>query len=343
MPHPPHLPYPTLPYPTFVTPHFCHPPLCHPPLHRVCNTVMCAPDEQGVVSGPNAKGTMGDVLERATVARRVARERMALYEPLRAATAGAGGAGALRLPSGLPQPPSLLASWRRLWRYEESNPQRLSEPALHARMAFTFEQASLAHKSRTSLAHTSRAQVSHTSLSHKSRTQVSHTSLAHKSLTHKSLTQVSRTQVSHTSPSHKSLTHASHTSLSHTSLSHTSLSHTGLSLTHASHPIPPTHVTAHPSHISPLLLDVTQAILSLWRTPQLWFEATEWLRTHGHEASARELYGRAQLVLPRSALLALARASFEEREGRLDEVATFLIRRHTPFPPYVAPRFPHMS
>ena len=211
MPHPPicHTP---------LCPTFCHPPLCHPPLHRVCNTVMCAPDEQGVVSGPNAKGTMGDVLERATVARRVARERMALYEPLRAATAGAGGAGALRLPSGLPQPPSLLASWRRLWRYEESNPQRLSEPALHARMAFTFEQASLAHKSRTSLAHTSRAQVSHTSLSHKSRTQVSHTSLAHKSLTHKSLTQVSRTQVSHTSPSHKSLTHASHTSLSHTPL-----------------------------------------------------------------------------------------------------------------------------
>ena len=25
------------------------------------------------------------------------------------------------------------------------------------------------------------------------------------------------------------------------------------------------------------------------------------------------------------------------------EVATFLIRRRTPFPPYVAPRFPHMS
>ena len=87
-------------------------------------------------SGAQAKGVLSDLSERALVARRVARERRALVEPLAAAS------GQLpRQPKGTHAEAAQLRAWRALWEYEAANPQRLTPQQLDGRMKFTFNQA----------------------------------------------------------------------------------------------------------------------------------------------------------------------------------------------------------
>ena len=85
-------------------------------------------------SGPQAKAMLADIADRALVARRVARERKALVEPLRLNRMP-------RKPRGSAAEFAELKAWRAFWTYEGTNPQRLPAVQLQARMQFTFNQA----------------------------------------------------------------------------------------------------------------------------------------------------------------------------------------------------------
>ena len=85
-------------------------------------------------SGGNAKALLAEIADRALVARRVARERQALAQPLKLNRMP-------RVPRGTQAEFEELTNWRNLWTYEATNPQRLPMDKLQLRMNFTFNQA----------------------------------------------------------------------------------------------------------------------------------------------------------------------------------------------------------
>jgi cleavage stimulation factor subunit 3 len=89
---------------------------------------------EGAQSGGNAKPMLAEIADSALVARRVAKERGILTAPLKLNRMP-------RVPRGSAAEFSELRAWRALWEYEATNPQRLSQPELQARMQFTFNQA----------------------------------------------------------------------------------------------------------------------------------------------------------------------------------------------------------
>lgn len=73
-----------------------------------------------------------------------------------------------------------------------------------------------------------------------------------------------------------------------------------------------------------MLFTFKQMLMVCWLLPQAWHDAASWMATQGHHDSARALYTRAIEVLPKSDLLQLAFARFEERSDNLP------VRHHDP-------------